>query len=55
MPNPKPNQTPSQNLGLNTLNHFGVGVSNLERSMLVLLLVVSVMPLQPLLLAKGQK
>ena len=32
MPNPKPNQIPSQNLGLNTLNHFGVGVSNLERS-----------------------
>jgi catechol 2,3-dioxygenase-like lactoylglutathione lyase family enzyme len=32
MTNPKPNQTPSQTLGLNTLNHFGVGVSNLERS-----------------------
>ena len=32
MTNPKPNQTPSQTIGLNVLNHFGVGVSNLERS-----------------------
>ena len=32
MTNPKPNQTPSQTIGLNVLNHFGIGVSNLERS-----------------------
>lgn len=32
MPNPKPNQKPIQTIGLNTLNHFGIGVSNLERS-----------------------
>ena len=32
MPNPKQNQKLSQTLGLNTLNHFGIGVSNLERS-----------------------
>lgn len=32
MPNPKPNQKPSETIGLNTLNHFGIGVSNLERS-----------------------
>ena len=32
MPNPKPNQKLRQTLGLNTLNHFGIGVSNLENS-----------------------
>jgi catechol 2,3-dioxygenase-like lactoylglutathione lyase family enzyme len=32
MSNPKPNQKPSQTIGVNVLNHFGVGVSNLERS-----------------------
>jgi catechol 2,3-dioxygenase-like lactoylglutathione lyase family enzyme len=32
MTNPKPNQKPSETIGLNTLNHFGVGVSDLERS-----------------------
>ena len=32
MTNPKPNTTLSQKIGLNVLNHFGVGVSNLERS-----------------------